>query len=230
MPSAFDTCVTATIRVRSFEQPLVLVEPQLAGIGHRDDAQPCALLLAEHLPRHDVRVMLHLGDRRSRRQLRRARGRRSGATRLIRLGRAANEHDFARVGGVEETAHRLPCRVVRRPWPRRSGHARRDGCWRSPRRSSARGDRSRLRLLRRRRVVEVDERLSVHALPQDRKLLADRPQVRMCRRGVDTADVMRTLMQLACSATREPLLQDAAQRLLSRTRAAMRFNTSAAKA
>ena len=59
MPSAFETWPTATIFVRGVEQLLELVEDQLAArrsIG--DDAQRRALLLAEHLPGDDVRVVL----------------------------------------------------------------------------------------------------------------------------------------------------------------------------
>ena len=39
VPSAFDTWTTATSLVRSVEQPLELVEPQLARVGDRDDPQ-----------------------------------------------------------------------------------------------------------------------------------------------------------------------------------------------
>src|SRR5215204_2253554 len=44
------------------QQGVELFEYQLAAVVHRDDAQTRALLLAEHLPRHEVRVVLHLGD------------------------------------------------------------------------------------------------------------------------------------------------------------------------
>ena len=43
------------------QQLFVPIHTQLAEIGDRDDAQPRALLVAEHLPRDDVRVVLHLG-------------------------------------------------------------------------------------------------------------------------------------------------------------------------
>ena len=44
------------------EQPLELVHEQLASIVHRRDAEHGALPLAEQLPGHDVRVVLHRGD------------------------------------------------------------------------------------------------------------------------------------------------------------------------
>src|SRR5207248_3269973 len=49
--------------LRSFVQERVeLVEEKLARVVHRDDSQARALLLAEHLPGDEVRVVLHLGD------------------------------------------------------------------------------------------------------------------------------------------------------------------------
>ena len=44
------------------QKPVVLVEQQLARIVHRNHAQARALFFAEHLPGHDVGVMLHRGD------------------------------------------------------------------------------------------------------------------------------------------------------------------------
>ena len=41
------------------QQPLELVEAQLAAFVDRHDAQRRARLLAEQLPGHDVRVVLH---------------------------------------------------------------------------------------------------------------------------------------------------------------------------
>ena len=57
MPSAFDTCMTPTNFVRSlksFSYSSISSSPaSLIGT-----TQLCALLFGEHLPRHDVRVML----------------------------------------------------------------------------------------------------------------------------------------------------------------------------
>ncbi len=62
VPSALETWVNETRRVRRTEQLLVLLENDLAAIVHRRDAQPRAGLGAELLPGHDVGVMLEPGD------------------------------------------------------------------------------------------------------------------------------------------------------------------------
>ena len=118
------------------QQPLVLVEAQLAGVRHRDHTQACALLLAEDLPRHDVRVMLHLGDDDlvAGADVRAAVGL---GDEVDGLGRAADEDDLLRVGRVEEPPDRFARRLVRSRSRVRSENAHRDGRWRSPRRSSA---------------------------------------------------------------------------------------------
>ena len=62
VPSAFETCVTETMRVRRVEQLLVLVEHDLAAVVDRRDAQLGALLGRELLPGHDVGVVLEVRD------------------------------------------------------------------------------------------------------------------------------------------------------------------------
>jgi hypothetical protein len=62
VPSAFDTCGNATELVRGSEQPLVLLRGSRRRVVDRRDAQPRALLGAQHLPRNDVRVVLEVGD------------------------------------------------------------------------------------------------------------------------------------------------------------------------
>ena len=63
MPSTFDTCATATILRPLVQQPLVLVEDRSSPASVTGTTRSVApLLLAEDLPRDDVRVMLHLGD------------------------------------------------------------------------------------------------------------------------------------------------------------------------
>ena len=59
VPSAFETCATATIRGARVEQLLVLFQQQLAAVVHGDHAQPRAFFLAQHLPGDDVGVVLH---------------------------------------------------------------------------------------------------------------------------------------------------------------------------
>ena len=94
------------------------------------------------------------------------------------LGGVAGEDDFAHRRRVDERAHLLPRAFVRRRSRARSARARRDGRWRCRARSSARMRVDHLpRLLRRRRVVEIDERLAVHLLLQRRELGADRGDV-----------------------------------------------------
>src|SRR5215212_759723 len=44
------------------EEPLILSDIELAAVVDRDNADPRALLLRQHLPRHDVRVMLERGE------------------------------------------------------------------------------------------------------------------------------------------------------------------------
>ena len=44
------------------EELLVLVEQQLTGVVDRHDADRRALLLGQHLPRHDVRMVLERGQ------------------------------------------------------------------------------------------------------------------------------------------------------------------------
>ena len=88
------------------QQRFVLVEPQLAGVGHRHHPQPRILLLAQQLPGHDVRVVFH---RRDEHLVSGANVRASVAVRdeVDRLGRAADEDDLLDVARVEKPADRL---------------------------------------------------------------------------------------------------------------------------
>ena len=62
VPSAFETCATATIFVRGPEQLCKFIEQQLALVVDGSDAQPGAFFFAQNLPGHDVGVVLHGGD------------------------------------------------------------------------------------------------------------------------------------------------------------------------
>jgi hypothetical protein len=62
VPSAFDTCVIATRPCREAEQPSVLVHDQIATVVDGHHLESRALLLAEHLPGHDVGVVLDRRD------------------------------------------------------------------------------------------------------------------------------------------------------------------------
>ena len=102
MPSAFETCATATIFVRgpsSFSNSSSSSSPRVVD---RRDAQPRALFFAQHLPGHDVGVVLHGGDEHfvARADVRAAVGLRHE---VDGFGGAAHEDDLARVGGVAET-------------------------------------------------------------------------------------------------------------------------------
>ena len=149
-----------------------LVQHQLAGIGDRHHAQPGTLLLAEHLPRDDVGVVLHRRDdhlvtvahlltaKRLRHEIDALRG-------------VARKDDLGRFGGIEKTGHLPACALVRvgRPLAQRI-HATMDV-------RVLRGVVSRQRLEHRARllgggrIVEIGERLVADPLGENRKQLAD---------------------------------------------------------
>ena len=62
VPSAFETWDTETIRVRGESSRSKASQVDLARVVDGRDPQRRALLLAEHLPGHDVRVVLEAGD------------------------------------------------------------------------------------------------------------------------------------------------------------------------
>ena len=62
VPSTFDMCVMATIRVRWREQAFELVEQELAESGDRRPFEHAALALAVEMPGHDVGMVLHDGE------------------------------------------------------------------------------------------------------------------------------------------------------------------------
>jgi arginase family enzyme len=49
------------LHVAALELLVEMVEREFATLVHLEVAQLCAALAAQHLPRHDVRVVLHLG-------------------------------------------------------------------------------------------------------------------------------------------------------------------------
>ena len=152
------------------EQLLILRKQQLALVVHRRHAQLRALLRAQHLPRHDVRVMLHRGDQHFI----------AGADirlpvrlryEVERLRRPAREDDLARPRRVHKRPHRLArllellgrnlrqvmyatvnIRVLALVIP----HQRVD---------------HRPRFLRSRRIVQIHQRMPVHLRLQNRKIL-----------------------------------------------------------
>ena len=110
---------------------------------------------------------------------------------------------FARLGGVEEPSHALPRRVVRVGGLRaeRVHAAMNVGVLLAvvPREPID----HRLRLLRRRRVVQVDERLAVDATAQNRKVRADGVDIRSSSRGGRNGSHDRPSHAAAGSALRE---------------------------
>ena len=94
------------------QQRRVGVEIQFSGVGHRDDPQPRAGLLAEGLPRHDVRVVLHRRDD----DLVAPADLRSpvrGGDEVDRLGRAADKDDLLWKARVQEPRDGGARRLVR---------------------------------------------------------------------------------------------------------------------
>ncbi len=154
------------------EEPLERGHVHLAGVVDRGDPQRRALLLAQHLPGHDVRVVLETGD-----QHLVARAHVLAAVapghEVHRLGGAAQEHDLAALRRAQEALHlragalvgggRQHREVVDAAVDVRVGALV----------DEALGVDDRLRLLRGGGAVEVDEGLPVNGLPQDGELPPD---------------------------------------------------------
>ena len=149
-------------------------------LRRRRSARPQArvLFFAEHLPRHDVGVMLHLRDEHLvagthvRSSIR-------GGDQVDRFRGAPDEHDLARVGRADETRHRFARLFVGRGRALAEAvHAAMDvGVLGGVVMSQAVDHR--LRLLRRRGVVEVDQTSIVRCAGQDREIAADRLDVEL---------------------------------------------------
>ena len=134
VPSEFDWWTTATSLTRPLGgdavervevEPAVVVEAQVAQLRARRARQ--------QLPRHQVRVVLHLGRDDHVALAARSR-RRSEAHEVERLGRVAREDALARRGRADEAAHVLARaleglgRLVSRACRRRGGRSRRSAC------------------------------------------------------------------------------------------------------
>ena len=79
---------------------------ELAGIGDRGDAQLDAVRVAQHLPGHDVGVVLHRRDQHRLARLQHAAAVAVG-DQVDRLGAVAGEHDLAAVGAFSSRGHRV---------------------------------------------------------------------------------------------------------------------------
>ncbi len=151
------------------EQLRVFVDQNLSVIVHRNDAQPGAAFRGNLLPGHDVRVMLQPADDDL------VTGREMRTPPALRhqvdgLGRAAHEDDF--VG--RSRAQKSPCGFAA-VFVRVSGSRRKRVRRPMDVRVLVPVERRepidhRLRLLRRRGVVEPDERTAVDPFGQDRKI------------------------------------------------------------
>ncbi len=119
------------------EQDLEHVEAQDAVVGDRDELEVAVDLLDEELPRHEVRVVLHLGqdDLVAPADVPPAP---AVGDEVDRLGRVAGEHDLVAVGGVDEPGDASPASARRPRSPARRSCRSRDGRWRCTRRSSRR--------------------------------------------------------------------------------------------
>ena len=171
------------------EKPLVLLELQRPIVRDRNHPQRRALFLTHHLPGHDVGVVLHGGDHHLVSRAETCTPERLGHQ-IDAFGGVAREDDFARRDGVDEALHR------------RAGVLERLGGALAEQVDAAVDVRivlavvdhqrvkHRTRLLRRRGVVQVHERLAVHGLPKNGKVLADPAHVEagLGRRG-DAGDV-----------------------------------------
>ena len=124
------------------EQLRKLIERERAILAHRHEAQSRADSFRQELPRHEVAVMLHLGE-----QNHVACAEKFLAPRLRHevdaLGRPAGEDDFVRARRAEIVGDALS-RTLRRPRSRaNSARAGRDARWRCRARNSAGAHRSR---------------------------------------------------------------------------------------
>jgi len=129
-------------------------------------------LLADHLPRHDVGMVLEFGDE----YLvpgTEARARVALRDKIDRLGRSASENDLIRLCGIQKPLHGDASRLVRRgPFRAQGVHAAMDvGVLELVVSAQALDDDT--RLLRRRGVVDIHERLAVDAPVEDGEVLAD---------------------------------------------------------
>ncbi len=106
VPSAFETCAQATMRVRSFMCAATFVDVDDAATIHGHGLDDGAGLLRDELPGHDVRVVFERGEQDLVAALQ-ARPRVGLRHEVDGFGGAAREDDFARGGGVDEGAHAL---------------------------------------------------------------------------------------------------------------------------
>ena len=95
MPNEFETCVKANSFTSGVSSDRKFFESERAVLAHRHETQPRAGSLRKELPRHEIAVMLHLGE-----QNHVAGAKKFSAPGLRHeidaFGRAAGENDFVR--------------------------------------------------------------------------------------------------------------------------------------
>ncbi|MCY1203121.1 hypothetical protein D9M72_146200 [compost metagenome] len=160
------------------EQLRELLQHQLAGIVDRRHLQQGAGALARQLPRHDIGMVLHRADQDL---VARAQTLAESCRHQVdRLGGAAHEHDFFAPGGVDQVSHCVARGLIGICGALAQGmHAAVDiGVERGI--VMRFGIDHALRLLGGGGVVQIDQRLAVDGLAQDREIL---PQPLYLRAG-----------------------------------------------
>ena len=170
------------LRLRS-KQRLERRHDQFAIVADRRDLQHDALLVTQHLPRHDVRMMLKLGDDDLIARLEELAPETVGQE-VDRFRRVARENNLVGVGGIDVLPDRLAGPLI----ARRHGFADLVEAAMNIRVlglvcAGYRVDHL-ARLLRRRRAVEKRQRLVVHGPAEDREIGPYRIDVVFGRTGL----------------------------------------------
>src|SRR5947209_467234 len=153
------------------QERVVFIKKKFARVIHRNDTKPRALLFAEHLPGDYVRVMLHSGDYDL---VALANGLAPVAVhhKIDAFGCAAHEDALTRLARVYETLHLLTRAFV----SSRGFLAQVVDAAMNVRvflfQINAASINHNLRNLRRRSIIQIDERLSVYGLTKHRKIFA----------------------------------------------------------
>ena len=162
------------------EQPAKLIEHQLAIVIDRNDSETRAHLLAEHLPGHDVGMVLHGGHDNF---IARAEKLPPIALRheIDRLGGAANENNLLQPAGVDEAPEFFPRLFVERGRQlAQIMHATVNIGVLLGVITVQRVD-DRMGFLAGGAVIEIDQRLAVNLTGEQRKILADALNVEQAR-------------------------------------------------